>query len=140
MRPQNHTEQAVQTKGVHLLFAAFCTTRRVGVRPCFLEANTVHCGGSESLGCTEHASKKIRPSKRLEPYILWMLDTSGFASSSPTTYPHDLPSLLKISACVVSTNAFDPRQPGSEKDRKLKRGKSKLELSLGKGMRRSRNH
>ena len=62
MKRQNPTEQAdnLQNKGfgpcklrVYLLFTGVCTARRVGVKPCFLEANTVHCGGSESLDTGE---------------------------------------------------------------------------------------
>ena len=59
MRPQNHTEQAdcLQSKGLEhadegvcLQFTGFCTRCRVGVKPCLLKANTVHCGGLEGLG------------------------------------------------------------------------------------------
>ena len=56
MKRQNPTAQAdnLQNQGFgpcklsgYLLFTGFCTRRRVGVKPCLLEANTVHCGGSE---------------------------------------------------------------------------------------------
>ena len=36
----------------------YCTKRRVGVKPCLLEANPVHCGGLERLGSTSIGLRK----------------------------------------------------------------------------------
>ena len=48
----------MQTKGFACQFTGFCTKRRVGVKPCLLETNSVHCVGLERLGWGGAALRK----------------------------------------------------------------------------------
>ena len=56
----------MQSKGFAYNFPGFCTRRRVGMKPCLLEANTVHCGGLERLGssCVDISNSCLRETLR----------------------------------------------------------------------------